>query len=178
MINRYVDGLIPKPPAEDEVAPPDAALMETYHSSFARMSQAIDDFALREALEAIWVFVRKTNAYVEEVAPWALAKQDDERRRLEVVLYVLADALRLTALTLFPIVPKAAQEIWKRLGLEGSIGDHTFSEDGGWGLVPTRAAVEVGAPLFPRLEEENPDSALGGAIENPDSARGRTTESG
>jgi methionyl-tRNA synthetase len=155
MISRYLDGQIPPAPGEEETAAEDAELMETYHSSFARMSQAFDDLAMREALEAAWVFVRRTNAYVEEVAPWALAKQPDERRRLEVVLYRLADALRLTALTLFPVVPAAARDLWRRLGIDGSPEERSFAEDGGWGLLPEGAKVEIGEPLFPRVEDED-----------------------
>jgi len=98
--------------------------------------------------------VRKTNAYVEEVAPWALAKDDAKRRRLEVVLYELADALRLLAIMVAPITPRAAQELWTRLGLAGSVEGRNLNEDARWGLTPAGSAVHTGPPLFPRVDTE------------------------
>jgi methionyl-tRNA synthetase len=153
MVSRYVDGVVPRPPAEDEIEGPDKELMDVFHSALKEMTAAMDEFALREALEAAWTFVRRANVYVEEVTPWALAKLIDKRRRLEVVLYNLTDALRLMALLLYPIVPRAAQQLWERLGLEGRVQDRSLVEDGAWHLLPEGVSVVVGDPLFPRLDE-------------------------
>ena len=112
-----------------------------------------------DALKAMWRFVKKANSYVEEVAPWALAKDEAQRARLEAVLYHLADSLRLIALTAFPVCPRAAQSLWERLGLPGQVGDHTFPEAGRFGLLPGGARITVGDPLFPRIEEESAQPA-------------------
>jgi methionyl-tRNA synthetase len=104
-------------------------------------------------MKAAWAFVRKANAYVEEVTPWTLAKQADSRRRLEVVLYQLADALRLMSLMLTPATPRAAQQLWERLGLRGEVSRRTYGTDARWGLLPRGAEVAAGAALFPRLDE-------------------------
>ncbi|MGH2819774.1 MAG: class I tRNA ligase family protein, partial [Actinomycetota bacterium] len=153
MVTRYLQGNIPSPPHEGELEAPDRDLRDTFTYALADAERFVDSFALHEALKAIWRFVRKANAYVEEVAPWALAKQDDRRRRLEVVLYNLVDALRLIALLTSPIAPRAAQELWRRLGLPGQVEYRSYPEEGRPGMLPGGARVDVGTPLFPRLEE-------------------------
>jgi methionyl-tRNA synthetase len=154
MVERYVGGEIPSPPKESEMADLDADLVATFETALADMSAAIDAISPHEALKAAWVFVRKANAYVEATAPWALAKEEDMRRRLEVVLYRLADALRLIALMLFPIIPRAAQELWRRLGLDGQVEARSFASDAEWDLLPVGARIDVGDALFPRIDED------------------------
>jgi methionyl-tRNA synthetase len=153
MIRRYLGGLVPPPPGEDELEAADRDLMRTFAASFDAMKEAMDAIAPHDALKACWGFVRKANSYVEEVAPWALAK-DDRRRRLEVVLYQLAESLRLLSLMVSPIMPRAAQELWGRLGQAGMVADRSFEEDAVWGLLNGGSATSVGDALFPRLEEE------------------------
>ncbi|MEA2477355.1 MAG: methionyl-tRNA synthetase [Actinomycetota bacterium] len=153
MIARYLDGSIPKPPADAELDDSDRSLFEVQRESFARVTEAVDAINPTDALKFAWAFVRKANAYVEEVAPWVLAKDESTRRRLEVVLYNLADALRLLALTVAPIVPRAADELWRRLGLDGSVADRRYSSDLRWGLLPEDSQVHIGDPLFPRIED-------------------------
>jgi methionyl-tRNA synthetase len=153
MITRYLDGRIPAVPKEAEVEFPDQALIEVQAEVFDEMRAAVDALQPHDALKACWRFVRKANAYVEEVAPWSLAKDRYQRRRLEVVLYQLADALRLMALFTFPAVPRAAQELWSRLGLDGLVDGHAYPDHLHWGLLPEGARVTIGDPLFPRIED-------------------------
>jgi methionyl-tRNA synthetase len=155
MIVRYLDGTVPEAPAGSERKPADEALEESFYGAVDAMRRSVADVAPHEALKSAWAFVRKANSYVEEVAPWALAKGDDAatRRRLEVVLYRLADSLRLMALVLSPIVPRAAQQLWSRLGLAGEVAAGSLERDAVWGLLPAGARVSAGPPLFPRLDE-------------------------
>ncbi len=155
MVWRYLDGVVPDAPEDGEVGEAERDLMTTQAEALSAMETAIDEVALSDALKAGWRFVRKANAYVEETAPWALAKDDAQRRRLEVVLYTLADALRLIALMVAPIAPAAARELWRRLGLDGSVEDRTYPSDAHWGLLPAGAKAEVGGALFPRLEDSS-----------------------
>jgi methionyl-tRNA synthetase len=153
MVDRYLGGVIPEPAHESELEDIDRELIQTQAVAFEEMSRAVDDIAPHEALKAAWAFVRKANAYVETVTPWALAKDESNKRRLEVVLYQLADALRLMSLMTFPIVPRAAQELWTRLGLPGNVVEKSYKSDGKWGLLPAGSKSVVGDPLFPRVEE-------------------------
>jgi methionyl-tRNA synthetase len=153
MITRYLDAVIPAPPQQSELEEAEHELRDKQRAAFAGMEKAIDEFLLHEALRSCWGFVRGANAYVEEVTPWALAKEDSRRRRLEVVLYQLADSLRLLALMVAPILPRAADELWRRLGESGSVHEQTYSSEADWGLSAEGAKVATGAPLFPRIEE-------------------------
>jgi methionyl-tRNA synthetase len=153
MMDRYLDGLVPARPEGGEVTESELALRSVQSEALERMAAAVDAIAPHESLRSAWSFVRKANAYVEEVAPWVLAKDTARRRRLEVVLYELADALRILALMLSPVVPRASQELWSRLGLQGSVEQHTFA-DAQWGLLEPGTRVGKGPVLFPRIEEE------------------------
>jgi methionyl-tRNA synthetase len=152
MIARYLGGTIPAPAEESELEDLDRSLRDSFTEAFAAMTVAIDEIAPHEALRAAWRFVRRANAYVEEVMPWVLAKDASAHRRLEVVLYELADALRLMALMLAPAVPQAAQQLWERLGLRGEVTRRNFERDARWDLLPQGGSVAAGAALFPRLD--------------------------
>ena len=152
MMDRYLDGIVPEVPTDDEVMDSERALHATQEQALERMIAAVDEVSPTEALKAAWTFVRKGNAYIEEVAPWALAKDDAQKRRLEVVLYELVDALRIMSMMLSPIIPRAAQELWNRLGLEGSVEQHTF-EEARWGSLEPGTRVGKGGALFPRIDE-------------------------
>ena len=156
MVHRYLGGVVPPAPAEDELTGSERDLAETFEGAFRRMEAAIDDIAPHEALQAAWVFVRKANSYVEAAAPWALARDPERRRELKVVLYCLVDALRLLALITWPITPRAADELWRRLGLEGSVRDRSFAEEARPGRLVEGVEVLRGPALFPRLEEAQP----------------------
>jgi methionyl-tRNA synthetase len=153
MVERYLDGVVPAAPDPAELTNAERGLIETQQSTLASMEEAIDDIAPHEALKALWIFVRRANAYVEEVAPWALAKDHSRRRYLEVVLYHLADALRLMALMVAPVMPRAAQELWSRLGLKGVVEELTYPQHLHWNGLPEGTRMTGGPPLFPRLEE-------------------------
>jgi methionyl-tRNA synthetase len=154
MVRKYLGGVVPPAPDDDELTDADRQLIASQAEAFSGMERAIDEIAPHEALKACWAFVRKANAYVEEVAPWALAKDEQNRRRLEVVLYELTESLRQLALMVCPIIPRAAQELWGRLGQAGQVAELTYSELGRWGLLTGGTATSTGDPLFPRLEEE------------------------
>jgi methionyl-tRNA synthetase len=149
---RYLGGVVPARPDTPELGPAELDLQDVQRRAFEDMSRAIDDLALGEALKAVWSFVRRGNAYVEEVAPWALAKQEGSRRRLEVVLYELLDSLRLLALMTAPITPRAADELWSRVGGAGSVHDCVYGTELAWGGLTPGSQVRAGPPLFPRIE--------------------------
>jgi methionyl-tRNA synthetase len=153
MIGRYLDGVVPEPPGPDEGTAAEEGLIAMHKESFEGMVAAMDAIAPHDALKECWKLVRKANAYVEEVAPWVIAKDPEQRRRLEVVLYMLADSLRLLALMTSPIVPNAAQGLWERLGLDGDVVDRSYATDNRWLLLPAGSKVAAGDALFPRIDD-------------------------
>jgi methionyl-tRNA synthetase len=154
MVGRYLDGELPEPPQEDELEDVDRALESRFNDVVEDMKSAMDAIAPHEALRSAWGFVRATNAYVDEVTPWHLAKDPEARRRLEVVLYRLTDAVKLIAIITSPALTKASAEIWRRLSQEGEITTAVLEKDATWGGLAAGTRIEAGPPLFPRIEQE------------------------
>lgn len=120
-----------------------------------RYARAFDGYQFNAALAAAWELVRRCNRYVEESAPWALAKQPGMRERLETVLYNCTEALRVVAVLIVPVMPSKADELLAALGIDRKGADLRFEEDVAWRTGPVDGrALRVEKPLFPRIEEE------------------------
>ena len=127
-----------------------ATLAVEGQAMFAAAAERLTAVEITAALETAWEFVRRLNRYVEEEAPWKLAKDESQAGRLDAVLYDLAAGLRLVALTLYPVIPGTAIEILRRLGQPHELADLLFEQARWDGLA---AADVVAAPsLFPRIE--------------------------
>jgi methionyl-tRNA synthetase len=155
MIGRYFGGEVPAPGAVEEV---DQALIATANGLAERVEAAMERFAPHEALAAIWELVDAANKYVEETAPWTLAKRrtsglDVERMgvRLATVLYQLAEALRLIAHYTAPFIPEAASGIAAQLGITLDTSGE-WERVARWGGYPAGTRVRPGGVLFPKLE--------------------------
>ena len=137
MIGRYRDGRVPE--GRSALDPVDEVVA-------ARLA----DVDLTGALDAIWGLVRAANRFVEERAPWALAKSDraEDARRLDDTLYTLADAVRALGVLLWPFVPASAERLLEAVGDPGAHG----WERAGLGLLAAGAPVTQPPPLFPRVE--------------------------
>jgi methionyl-tRNA synthetase len=150
MLHRYRAGVIPasRDPADD-----DAELRALAENLAARLDRAIDrDFDPQAALEAIWDLVLRGNRYVEETAPWALARYErsgDTRaaRRLDTVLSTLAEALRLIAESLRPFLPTAAGRIAAQLNIP--LAD-PWPDSLIWGRLAPGTIAAKPEPIFPK----------------------------
>ena len=118
----------------------------------AAASERLSAVEITAALETVWEYVRRLNRYVEEQAPWKLAKDDSQTERLDAVLSGLAAGLRLVALTLYPVIPGTAVEILRRLGQPREPADLLLERARWDGLAA--ADVVPAPPLFPRIEVE------------------------
>jgi methionyl-tRNA synthetase len=112
------------------------------------IGERLDRVELTLALEEIWSRVRRLNRYVEEEAPWKLAKDEAEAEHLDQVLYSLAEGLRVLTVLLYPYVPAAATRLLKALGEEGT----PSLEEARFGARPGGSAIGELAPLFPKIE--------------------------
>ena len=100
------------------------------------------------ALEAMGAFVTEANQFVEQSAPWKLAKLEGTEEQIAAILYHLAESLRHLAILISPVTPRAASEIFRQLNWRGSL---TLSQ-AVWGLLPDGHAVNTPTALFRRLE--------------------------
>ena len=113
----------------------------------------MDSLEFHKALDVIWVFVRKLNAFVDESAPWKLAKEEGAAQaKLSNVLYTLAEGLRIIAVCVYPFMPASAEKIWAALGIEAVIPAADFDKATVWGGLKDGLRVQKGASLFPRIQ--------------------------
>ncbi|MBW2056689.1 MAG: methionine--tRNA ligase [Deltaproteobacteria bacterium] len=149
MVVKYCKGKIPEPGGLEG---PDQELigraMETMRSFVGEMV----DLAFHKALMVIWDLIGRVNKYIDETAPWNLAKNPDQGGRLATVLYNTLECLRIVAFLLLPFVPDTGEKIWTQLGMEGSIHSRSFQDMEKWGEIRPGRSVQRGAPLFPRID--------------------------
>ena len=115
MIERYAHGTIP-PAAPVGCAVEDEPLRQAAVRLAATLEEALARIEFSTALEAIMRVVTQANQYIETAAPWKLAKQEDASPRLQAVLRVLAEVIRIIAIALEPFMPAVAEAIWRQLG--------------------------------------------------------------
>jgi methionyl-tRNA synthetase len=150
MVGKYFDGKIPQAGPEQ---PADQELREIALSVPARIVDDLAALAFTRYLHDAWSLVTRANRYVEENAPWTLAKKND-LARLGSVLYNLSESLRLIALYLYPVMPLTSQKIWSALGIAKGINECRLGEEGHWGRLPHGTAIQPGAQLFPRIDQK------------------------
>ena len=148
MIGKYRGGILPEP---GEEAPGDAPFREAFTALPGRSRELIGALRFHDWLEAVMASVRLANKYIVENEPWALAKDPDRARRLDTVLYNVAEAMRIVTIVLEPVVPSKMAEMRDKLGLEGS---WALADAGQWGRTPAGIRVQAGKPLFPRADLE------------------------
>jgi methionyl-tRNA synthetase len=150
MINKYFDGKVP--PARIE-QPVDIELREMAASIPLKIDEDLASLAFTKYLQDIWSIVTRANRYVEENAPWTLAKKND-LPRLGSVLYNLSESLRLIGLYLFPVMPSTSQKIWNALGVNKQVSACRMHEENQWGKLAVGNVIQPGAQLFPRVDQK------------------------
>ena len=147
MTGKYFDSVIPVETAPD---PEIVALVEQVRTEY---EAALRDFKLNVALEAVWKLVGRMNKYIDEQAPWALAKKGDEAslQQLGNVLYSCLEIVRIVSVFVAPFMPVASDSLRAQLGIKIPVADATW-EDTTWGKLESGTKVAPPTPLFPRIQ--------------------------
>jgi methionyl-tRNA synthetase len=140
MLKRYRNGVVPGQ-SKDLSSFADKVIKET--------RSLLEQNQLQGALQEIWSLVTRANQYVDQTAPFKLAKDPAQAQRLDEVLYNLAETCRILAVLLWPFLPESATKIYAQLGLKGE--PNAFSAAVWGGLAPGHQIGEA-APLFPRKD--------------------------
>ena len=127
---------------------PDSPLAAVVDAAYEATAEAWGRFAPSMALDATWRIIREANALLEDAEPW----KAEPGPAVDAVLGDALEALRIVAILASPAVPHAAAEVWRRLGLPGTPEDQRLPDAARWGQYPGGAAIETGAPLFPRIK--------------------------
>ncbi|MDR0199169.1 MAG: methionine--tRNA ligase [Streptococcaceae bacterium] len=148
MVNKYNGGKIEKTGAETAF---DADLALVREEALEHYHTAMDKFEFSVALSEVWTIISRTNKYIDETAPWVLAKNTENQAVLNHVLYNLAEHLRLVAALLQPFMHTTSEKIFAQLGLS----DNRFAiNELSYGYAFKNPVVSEGEPIFPRLERE------------------------
>ena len=141
MAIKYFDGKVSNKNVVDTM---DSDFLSEKNNLKSSVFDKMEKLEIGLAIEDIFTFLRRTNKYIDETTPWALAKEDSKRDRLETVLYNLLDAIRVAAILLQPYMPDTSEKIFKQLGIE----------DKGYDDIEKNYDYEVGSPevLFQRID--------------------------
>jgi methionyl-tRNA synthetase len=143
MTGRYCNSRIPQPgPSSGE----ETHLQAICQALVAQTFDRVDDLALPDALAGIMNVIREINGYVERASPWTQAKQGNQEQ-VATSLYTAAEALRLCAVLLHPVMPERTAELWRRLGWQPP---QLLADALAWGQLQPESIVTAGPPLFPR----------------------------
>ena len=148
MAQKYFGEHLPAQQAED--AEKDGELLAMASSLRDKYEEQMEKYAFQNALNEIFKVISRANKYIDENAPWVLAKDEAQKPRLARVLYNLLETVRICAGLLQPFMPDTAAEIGKRLG--GA--DLSWDSLNAFGALPREAATVAGPALFPRIDME------------------------
>lgn len=147
MIEKYHGGVVTHKEGTEAV---DKEFIALVNETVAGYSDAMDHMELNQAIKDVWNLIGRANKYIDETAPWILAKDPAQAERLQAVMYNLAEAQRIIAILIAPFVPVTAPKIYEQLGLGKP--ESFFMADAVWGKLATGTKVQKGEPLFPRIE--------------------------
>ena len=151
MAGKYFDGQLPAVQAGDEEK--DAELTGMISTLRDRYEEQMEKFAFQNALAEIFKVIDRANKYIDENAPWALAKDmETNGPRLGRVLYNLLEVLRISAILLTPFIPESAAEVLRQVGADASAS--SWESAARYGGLPETVTVVRGENLFPRVDAE------------------------
>ncbi|CAM5213423.1 Methionine--tRNA ligase OS=Ureibacillus acetophenoni OX=614649 GN=metG PE=3 SV=1 [Ureibacillus acetophenoni] len=152
MMNKYFDGVIPT--ENLEATEFDAKLKEHAIETKKKYEENMEKMQFSVVLADVWSLVSRTNKYIDETAPWVLAKDEENKSKLASVMANLAESLRYIAVMLQPFMTSAPKKIAEQLGLSDNyLTWDTIKEFGN--VIPEKTkVVEKGIPIFPRLDAE------------------------
>lgn len=147
MVQKYFGGTLP---TEREAGEFDDELKALALATKGDAEKELDKFNYSVALTNIWKLVSRTNKYIDETAPWALAKDEAKKARLAQVMYNLCESIRMISVLIAPFMPETSAEIRRQLGVSP---DFTWDESGEFGKEETYTVVKGGI-IFPRIDLE------------------------
>ena len=111
----------------------------------------MEQMELSAAIKTAWALISRTNKYIDETAPWTLAKDEAKAAELDSVLYHLVESLRITSILISPFLPVTARRIHEQLGFTSDFETVRLA-DAAWDGTPDRHTVGTAEQLFPRIE--------------------------
>ena len=147
MTNKYFTGVVPAPTKEEEL---DNELKAAAAAAVAGVDENINSYHMADAVEAVMNLAKRCNKYIDETAPWALAKDESQKERLGTVLYNLLEGIRFIAVLISPFMPDTSKAIIDQLSCDVTDYDSLAS----FGGLKAGTTVKTPTPLFIRIDAE------------------------
>ena len=169
MQNKYFDGVIQ---SGDFTEPIDNELKAAAAKAVAEVDKCINEYRIADSVEAVMNLARRSNKYIDETAPWALAKDETAKKRLGTVLYNLLESIRVIAVLLTPYMPDTAAKIFSQMNCKLNTYDSIKS----FGNLTVGEKVGTPEPLFSRIDAEKTLEEIHAEIEAKKQAAAKAEE--
>ena len=156
MIGKFQGGIIEGSASK---RPVDEALVADAMDTVSTYEAEMEKLALTPAVKTVWAFIGRANKYIDETAPWALAKDPSKKAELAAVLYHLAESLRIISGLISPFLPQTAPKLRQQLGCVDALAAPSLDDLKIWGRLPAGQKIGAAEPLFPRIETEEGSTA-------------------
>ena len=147
MTNKYFTGVVPAPTKEEEL---DGEMKAAAAATVSSVDENINSYHMADAVEAVMNLAKRCNKYIDETAPWALAKDESQKERLGTVLYNLLEGIRFIAVLISPFMPDTSKAIIDQLSCDVTDYDSLAS----FGGLKAGTTVKTPTPLFARIDAE------------------------
>ncbi len=148
MVENYFEGKIPEP---GDLEGRDQELIRFARETIQLYRENLDKLQIPKALDSVWELISATNKYIVVNEPWVLAKDYGKRDRLSTVLYNAAEAVRIIAILLGPVIPDGTSRIVQQLGITEPLENHRITNLN-WGALKAGSEIGPVEPVYPRLE--------------------------
>lgn len=155
MVVKYFDGTLS---GEKQEGSEDSALIESVKALRSKVDEAVETAQLSNALAEIFKVISSANKYIDETAPWVLAKEESSKPRLRAVLYNLLETIRASTTLLSAFMPTDMPKIWEQIGAAAEMV--TYENADKFGVLPADVTVKKGDVIFPRIDVEKEIEAL------------------
>lgn len=159
MVEKYFNGTLPADRQEESIDEELISLARTLPKAY---EDSMESYAFQNALIEIFKVISRSNKYIDETAPWALAKDESNRARLATVLYNLLECIRICTVLLTPFIPDTAVKIFDQIGACDCV--RTYESVFSYGSLDTGVTVHRGETLFPRIDMEKDLAELEAAM--------------
>lgn len=159
MVIKYFDGTLPE---EKQSDPMDDELISMAKSLRETVDKCMDNTTLNLALAEIFKVISRANKYIDETAPWVLAKDEANKPRLAAVLYNLLESIRISTSLLSAFMPSTMPKVWEQIG--ATADDVSYENAAKFGVLPQNITVRKGDIIFPRIDVDKEIEELNALI--------------
>jgi methionyl-tRNA synthetase len=152
MIGKFQNGIVEKAVGTNAI---DQSLIADAEKAVADFETGMDNMEISATIRNVWAFIGRANKYIDESAPWVLARDAAKKQELANVMYNLVESLRIISVLIAPFMPETAEKIWKQLNLPQKFEAVRLSDIKQWGVTPANMHIGTPEQLFPRIEVED-----------------------